>query len=199
MTPLKLLKQAVSIFEELECTYCLVGGHAASLYRSHPRLTNDVDFAVTTKPASRARRIAEQVIERLGLKPMVGFIPPSPKERRRKSVCMITATPAKNELNGLIDILLPELPWVAPAIGRAQYNKLNLGFAIVPVITPEDLIVAKCYALNNAPDRFQDLDDLKDLFQSVRDIDVDYIRRHLGELKLSVPDAVQKYAPARLL
>jgi len=162
MTPLKILKDAVLVFEKLGCTYCLIGGHAASLYRTQPRLTRDVDFALMAEPASKSRHLAETVITEMGLSPMLGFIPAGPKEPRRKAICMVTSSPSLGESKGLIDILLPDLPWLAQAVKRAQSNKIDLSFKFVPVITPEDLILAKCYALRNAPDRFQDLDDLKE-------------------------------------
>lgn len=197
MTPLKTLKQAVAAFEKNCITYCLVGGHAASLYRSQERLTRDVDFAIIASGTSSARKLAEQVIEEMGLKSTVGFIPPDPRKRNRKSVCMISSFPAKNETKGIIDILLPDLPWVQQAVERAQHNKIDLGFALVPTIPPEDLVLAKCYALSNSPDRFQDLDDLKEIFTSVKDLDLDYVFAQLGELAVSIPKTVQKYVRAQ--
>lgn len=195
MTPLKILKQAVCVFEELECKYCLVGGHAASLYRTQERLTRDVDFALVADPLSDSRKIAEKAIKSLGLKVMLGFIPTGPHESQRNAICMITSKPEANEAKGIIDILLPELPWVVQAVQRAEHNKINLGFANVPVITPEDLILAKCYALRNSPDRFQDLDDIKEIFQGVSDLDLDYLSENLTKLKLSIPKVLKKYSP----
>lgn len=199
MTPLKTLKQAVSAFEKLGCKYCLIGGHAASLYRSQERTTKDVDFALIAEPQSDSRSLAEKVIEYMGLKPILGSIPEGPKKRGRNSICMVTSCPAPNEAKGMIDILLPELPWVTQAVKRSQHNKIDLGFKLVPVITPEDLIVAKCYALNNSPDRFQDLDDLKEIFGNVHDMDLDYLRLNLANLKLAIPDLVRKFAPPGLI
>jgi hypothetical protein len=63
----------------------------------------------------------------------------------------------------------------------------------VPTIPPEDLIVAKCYALNNSPDRFQDLDDLKEIFTAVSDLDLDYVNQQLGMLNVSIPESIKKY------
>jgi hypothetical protein len=198
MTPLRILKQAVTIFEKRGYKYCLIGGHAASLYRSQERLTRDVDFAIAAEPLSRSRKLAAQAIEALGLKPVMGFIPASPGEAARRAICMVTSSPAKNEKKGIIDILLPELPWVLQAIERARHNRIDLGFALVPVITPEDLILAKCYALRNSPDRFQDLDDLKEILENVKDLDLDYLRFNLTKLGLSIPKPVQKFAPPGL-
>ena len=192
-TPLKTLRDAVRVFEQHDCLYCLIGGHAASLYRSQERLTRDVDFALLTNSSSNSRKIAEKIIRAIGLEPVLGFIPPTSNEPKRKSICMVTAKASDKGSKGIIDILLPELPWVENAVTRAQENKLNLGFAYVPVITPEDLVVAKCYALRNAPDRFQDLDDLKEIFSSVKDLNFNYINDQLDLHKLEIPAQVQKY------
>lgn len=63
------------------------------------------------------------------------------------------------------------------------------------MITPEDLILAKCYALNNSPDRFQDLDDIKEIFAGVKDLDIDYLQMNLKALSLTLPELVRKYSP----
>ena len=199
LTPLGALKKTVAAFADLPCSFCLVGGHAASLYRSQERFTKDVDFAVVATKSERSREVAESAIKALGMKPEIGFFPHGDEKRARSAVCMITSEPAAGELTGLVDILLPEVSWVTEAVERAQHNKMDLGFAMVPVITPEDLILAKCQSVGNSPDRFQDLDDLKHLFKDVRDIDVDYIRRRLSELSIEIPKAVATFAPRSLL
>lgn len=199
LTPLVALKKAAAALAELPCRFCLIGGHAASLYRSQERFTKDVDFALVATPKERSRAVAESAIKALGLKPMVGCIPLGESARKRSVVCMITSEPAANELSGMIDILLPELDWVSEAVERAQNNKLDLGFASIPVITAEDLILAKCQAVENAPDRFQDLDDLKQIFKDLNDLDTDYIRRRLHDLSLIIPPAIAAYAPESLL
>lgn len=198
LTPLAVLKRTVAALSELPCQFCLIGGHAASLYRSQERFTKDVDFAVIGSPKARSREVAESAVRALGMKPMIGVIPVGKGERERSSVCMITSEPRDGELTGIVDILLPDVPWVQEAVERAQSNLIDLGFAMVPVITPEDLIVAKCLAVRNAPDRFQDLDDLKQLFTDVKDLDFDYLRRRLHELSLVIPPAIRPFAPASL-
>lgn len=195
ITPLKLLKAAVKKLEKQGVGYCLIGGHAASLYRSQERFTKDVDFAICADPPSDSRKQAELVVSGIGLIPMVGFIAASASEPKRRSICMVTSVPEAGESKGLIDILLPDLPWVPIAVERAQHNRLDLGFAAVPVITPEDLIIAKCYSLRNAPDRFQDLDDLKEIFLSVRNLDRDYLESSLEALELVVPRQVERFLP----
>jgi hypothetical protein len=195
LTPLQALKRTVAALSELPCRFCLVGGHAASLYRSQERFTKDVDFALVADAKGKSRVIASQAIEKLGMKPVAGFMVLGDTEKSQRALCMVTSEPPASELTGLVDILLPEVPWVLDAVGRAQDNLIDLGFAKVPVITPEDLILAKCYAVRNSPDRFQDLDDLKQLFKDVRDLDTDYLRRRLVELKLTIPDQIKQFVP----
>ena len=195
LTPLQALKKTVAALSELPCRFCLVGGHAASLYRSQERFTKDVDFALVADAKGKSRAIASQAIEKLGMKPVAGFMVLGDTEKSQRALCMVTSEPPASELTGLVDILLPEVPWVLDAVGRAQDNLIDLGFAKVPVITAEDLILAKCYAVRNSPDRFQDLDDLKELFKDVQDLDTDYLRRRLVELKQTIPEHVKQFAP----
>jgi hypothetical protein len=194
LTPLQALKKTVAALSELPCRFCLVGGHAASLYRSQERFTKDVDFALVADAKGKSRAIASQAIEKLGMKPVAGFMVLGDTEKSQRALCMVTSEPPASELTGLVDILLPEVPWVLDAVGRAQDNLIDLGFAKVPVITAEDLILAKCYAVRNSPDRFQDLDDLKQLFKDVQDLDTDYLRRRLVELKLTIPEHIKQFA-----
>jgi hypothetical protein len=192
-TPLAVLKAAVKVLNKSSCSYCLIGGHAASLYRAHERVTRDVDFALVADPPENSRDAAEKTIKEIGLEPMVGFIPAGPREPKRRSICMVTSKPIRGELKGIIDILLPVLPWIEGSVRRAQGNKMNLSFASVPVITPEDLVIAKCYALRNNPERFQDLDDLKEIFLSVKDLDFKFIGMLLDEHGLEIPEVVRKF------
>ncbi len=193
MKLLEIIKRMARAFNKERCEYCLIGGHAASLYRSRERFTRDVDFALVAKPARASQKIALKAIESIGLKPVLGFIPAGKNEHTRKSIRLVTSAPAKGSTTGIVDILLPELPWIPEAVKRAQYNLVDLGFAEVPVITPEDLILAKSYALHNSPDRFQDLDDLKEIMTNIKDLDFDYVRERLRVLQLKIPAAVRKY------
>lgn len=118
---------------------------------------------------------------------------PDEKKRKRSAVCMVTSEPAPGELTGLVGILLPELPWLVSAVDRAQHNKIDLGFGKIPVITPEDLIISKSYALENSPDRFQDLDDLKQILENREDLDFDYLREAMSEIGVEIPKPVKKY------
>lgn len=193
---MKLLEVIRRVSEQLDkenCKYCLIGGHAASLYRSQERFTRDVDFALIAKPRSASQETAKRALKHLGFEPTLGFIPNSQEEGRRKGICMVTGGRDDTKEQGIIDILLPELPWLADAVERAQHNIIDLGKFRIPVITPEDLIVAKCYALKNSPDRFQDLDDLKHILTEVKDLDADYLREQLRKFGLEIPKVLKKY------
>ena len=196
MTLLRMLKRAVTLLEKTAARYCLVGGHAASLYRAQERLTRDIDFALVASNPRASREVAGNVIQQLGFRPIDGFLPHGVGEKRRVAAAMVSAAPKGDEEHGIIDILLPELPWITEAVERAQYNKIDLGFARVPVITPEDLVLAKCYALKNSPDRFQDLDDLKAIFSAIKDLDLDYLDASMARLKVVIPEAVARFAPS---
>ncbi len=198
MTPLKVLRAAVLEFERRGLKYCLIGGHAASLYRRSERLTKDVDFALLGDPPESSKKLAQAVISAIGLKPALGFIPETQQPKGTSSLKMVTSTPQSGAITGIIDILLPELPWIEDAVHRAQLNKMDLLFANVPIITPEDLIVAKAYALKNAPDRFQDLDDLKEIFTADLTLDVEYILLKLNKHRLNFPEVVLPFVPKRL-
>lgn len=195
LTPLQALKKTVAALSEMPCRFCLIGGHAASLYRSQERFTKDVDFALVADAKGKSRALASKAIKKIGLKPAAGFMVLGDATKSQRALCMVTSEPPASELTGLVDILLPEVPWVLDAVARAQDNLIDLGFAKVPVITAEDLILAKCYAVRNSPDRFQDLDDVKHLFKDVRDLDTDYLRRKLVELKLTIPEHIKQFAP----
>lgn len=187
LSPLSALKAAVAEFEKRRLAYCLIGGHAASLYREIERVTKDVDFALIGDPKDQSQKQAEEVIKAIGLKPVIGFIPDQSRPNKKGSAKMVSSKPVSGSFSGIIDIFLPSLPWLEDAVARAQFNKIDLIFAEVPVITPEDLIVAKCYALQDNPERFQDLDDIKEIIKSLKNLDSEYLSLKLKKHRLSLP------------
>jgi hypothetical protein len=44
-----------------------------------------------------------------------------------------------------VDILLPEIPWGEQAIVRTRNHEVDFGFGKVPVLTVEDVVLAKLY------------------------------------------------------
>lgn len=193
MRMLEIIKGVSQFLNKEKCLYCLAGGHAASMYRAQERFTRDVDFALTAAPISASEYIANGAIKKLGLKPIAAFLPSVFNEKKTTIASMITSVPTQGEAKGIVDIILPSLPWVSAAVERAQHNTVDLGFADVPLITPEDLIIAKSYSVHHAPDRFLDLDDLKEIFGNIKDLDIDYIRESLERMDIAIPKQVKKF------
>jgi hypothetical protein len=98
-----------------------------------------------------------------------------------------------------VDILLPAIPWVADAVRRAQHNRVDFGFGAVPVITVEDLILAKLYALNSARLRAKDLDDLQSIYESGCDIDIAYLSGQMRSFDIRVPRAAEPFLDDTIL
>ena len=85
-----------------------------------------------------------------------------------------------------IDLILPVLPWVEPAIARAQLNKIDFGFGMLPTITPEDLILAKLFAIYDNPDRPYDRDDVISVCSNTPDLDRGYLASQIGQFGIIV-------------
>lgn len=68
----------------------------------------------------------------------------------------------------------------------------------VDFATPEDLIIAKCYALSGSPDRFQDLDDIREIFCAVTDLDLEYLSRKLNQFSLIIPKILKPSLPSKM-
>src|SRR5262249_49160033 len=86
-----------------------------------------------------------------------------------------------------IDFLLPVLPWVEAAIHNAQSNRLDYGFALMPTVTPEDLIIAKLFAIQGDPNRPYDQDDVKSILRNQKNLNIEYIRASAEKYKLRFP------------
>lgn len=204
-TPLALLERVVDVLSRQPsgtCTYALVGGLAASLYRRRPRVTNDVDIALVAGTDEESRSCAENVLRGAGLELALGWIPDPSKKLSRPIALIIGREP--NDPNGAtVDILLPVMPWLRQAVDRAQYLQVDFGFAKIPTIALEDLIVAKLFALSIEPERFQDLDDLKDIFSTypesvVGQCDYSYVASTLDSLGITVAGPIVRVLPGAL-
>lgn len=175
----------------------LADGLAASLYRDTPRLTTDVDIALAANPLQDPQIVAERLIREVGYVPALGWIDTS-RLGEQAPVVMVIGRKPDDDFSSTRDILLPALPWVSGAVERAQFNRIDFGFARIPTITPEDLIIAKVCALKAEPDRFQDLDDIKAILARRDDLDFLYITEGFARLSLSLPRALKRFAPKAL-
>lgn len=197
MTPLKLLKLVHERLEKYRESFAVAGGLAASFYRVQPRLTNDVDLAFSFQSEAKSRQAATKIIKSLGFNSALGWID-DPTGKLKKRLPLLIGRPDKNELESTIDFLLPAFPWVKGAIARAQHNCIDYGFDKIPTLTPEDLIIAKAFALGISPNRFQDLDDIQSIFKADNQLDLLYLVQEFERLELSLPRPLLSLAPAAL-
>ncbi len=171
--------------------WAICGGIAASLYRTEPRFTGDVDIALIDQQQASARSIAEGVLQTLGCTPSVGFIPQEDGRLSERPALVIGRNEAEDRYTS-IDFLLPFNRWVPSAVSRAQHNLLDYGFATLPTISPEDMLIAKSLAVTNSPDRPYDLDDIKSIVENMESLDIAYLRRQFHELQVQIPQALQE-------
>lgn len=184
------LKRATSYLGDFPRQWALCGGVAASIYRSKARFTDDIDFALIDSPDIAAGDLARQVIQKMGYRDYLGFIP-DPRDVTKQLQGLICARESADERFVGLDFLLPVQCWVNDAVAIAQSNLIDFGFAKLPTIVPEDLIVAKLIAVTNSPDRFQDLDDIKEIVQSVS-VDISRIRQQISKYSIKIEPGLLK-------
>lgn len=177
------LQRVTKLLEEFPGQWAICGGIAASIYRSKARYTDDIDFALIDSTTISATSLAEKVIKELGYKEHIGFVP-DPLNPGKQLQALLCAIDNDTEKFRGFDFLLPSQTWVTDAVKLAQKNLVDFGFAKIPTVTQESLIFAKLIALNSTPERYQDLDDIKDILKS-NAIDL----RFLNDLVTSSPIA----------
>lgn len=130
------------------------------------------------------------MIADLGYAEYLGFVPDILNENKQVlGLCCARRSLDKTFVG--IDFLLPVQFWVNDAVKAAQENLIDFGFAKLPTITPEHLIVAKCAAAISNPERFQDLDDLKEISGSVH-LDLEFIDRALQSYGIVLTPELKK-------
>jgi hypothetical protein len=187
------LKRTVEILAPWPDCWAICGGVAAAIYRPTPRYTGDIDIVLVDAPSLPAAKLAEQVVTALGYKPIAGWI----ADRQGKligSQALVVGREAPGGSYIGIDFLLPVLPWITEAVRRAQFNRLDFGFANLPTITPEDLLIAKLFAFADSPERMADLDDLISICSSSIALDEEYLRERIARYGLSIPSQLERIA-----
>ena len=198
-----LFRNAVKALRERNIMFAVAGGLAADLYRLEPRLTMDVDLAIVTK--SRELKTAKDVLESLGLSPGVAREadlaggPLFAIRRKSTKPCMVVGRREGAPGGEGVDLLLSAIPWVADATRRAQDNPIDFGFGPVPVLTVEDVIVSKLFALSSARLRAKDLDDLQSIYDADDDIDVAYLASQMRRWKIVVPRQAEPFLDDTIL
>ena len=194
MTPLKLLRVVCEHLDSADGNFAIAGGLAASYYRKQPRLTNDVDIALFVENQERSKEVAVTILERLAYFPAMGCIE-GLEEISGTTLALVIGRSEKEELESTIDFLLPSLPWVEKAVRRGQANRIDFGFATLPSMTPEDVIIAKTFALALEPTRFKDMDDIQSIFQADNQLDLVYLVNEFERLGIALPDPLLEFAP----
>ncbi len=199
-----LFKAATHELDTRHVPYAVAGGLAASLYRKESRLTMDVDLVILT--GSESVKTAVAVLEAIGLatgiarKADLAGGPLFAIRRQNTTPCMVVGRAADKSHASGVDILLPSLPWARDAVPRAQDNKVDFGFGPVPVLTLEDIILAKLYALTAGMPRPKDIDDLQSIFEAgCNAMDTPYLAGQMKRLELTIPPTAEPFLPAVLI
>ncbi len=200
------LKKVIALLADNKTQYALAGGVVASLFREDERLTADLDFLILANDDSE--KTALGVLRSLDLDPMPlsqaelqGGPLHAIKNRTTPTWMICGMTKDKEQIK--VDFLLPTIPWFQSALKRAQFHQIDFGFAIIPCLTLEDIIISKLYSFSNRSDRFKDLDDLQSIFRAIqkkkRTIDLSYLSDRMNDLESPIPETLRKVAPKELL
>lgn len=190
----------VRLLRERNIPFAVAGGFAAGLYRAEPRVTMDVDLAMALD--RDAEQVAREMFQELGLK--CGILRaadfaggPLFAIRNKSTPAVMLAGRVPGESNGGVDLLLPSIPWVRPAVARARDHLADFGFGAIPVLRIEDVLLAKLYALQGKS-RPKDVDDLQSILESGREFNRIYLRQAARDYGLKVPTAVRDWIPEEL-
>ena len=194
----ELFERAVSACREKGIPFAVAGGLAADLYRAEPRTTMDVDLAIL---ADESEALAEQLLKSIGFgtavarKADLAGGPLFAIKAKNTPACLVVGRIQGKPTAGGVDLLLPALPWVAAAVERAQFNLIDFGFGPVPVLTLEDFILSKLYALTASPVRPKDMDDLQSIQAAGHPVDAAYIGGRAKEYGIKLPRTVKPFVP----
>ncbi|MBI2342838.1 MAG: hypothetical protein HYV02_00645 [Deltaproteobacteria bacterium] len=111
---------------------------------------------------------------------------------------MIVGREEKNKSAIGLDFILPDMPWFACGLSRAEQNNVDFGFGKLPCLTVEDLILSKLFLFANDKTRFNDLDDLQSIFLAEQPLDLAYLSGQMRRLCLDIPVPIHEMAPSVL-
>ena len=188
------LKRVTSLLEPFSGSWAVCGGVAACIYRDVPRFTGDIDIALVDSPAKAAGDIARDVLKGLGYSPQYGFVNDKDGHLLPGQALVVGREIEPSSYLG-VDFLLPILPWVQAAVTRAQCNLLDYGFDKLPTITPEDLCIAKVYAMCGTPERGVDRDDVLSMLSVAHEFDREYFFMTAKDLDLIIPEDIAARIP----
>jgi predicted nucleotidyltransferase len=203
MQLIDFFKRVVQALEDKNLRFALAGGMIASIYRQNERTTNDLDFLILTE--GETEDSAQTILKEFNLVPhsirkadLEGG-PMFAIKRKNTPVLIIAGRPKEGDNRIGLDFILPSMPWFESALIRAEHNRIDFGFAKVPSLSIEDVIISKFYSLRNDSRRFNDLDDLKSIFGAHYNLDLAYLCGQMQLLKIRVPEAIEDFAPKVLV
>lgn len=173
MTLEAFLRRIVTLLEQLRIPYMLTGSIAAAYY-AEPRATRDLDLVIGVSPAE-----IEHLLERLDTE---GFY--VSHEAAREAL----------ERPGQFNAVDPDSGWKVDWIvrkdrpfSRSEFDRrrpVHLADLDVPLVTAEDLIVAKLEWAQKGSSELQLRDVVAILLQHTAELDRAYIERWVDELQL---------------
>lgn len=196
-----LERLAVSLWGA-EIPFAVAGGLAAGLYRAEPRLTGDVDFIVAV--GSDDLETPEGLLRELGFTPgrvrRADFDGGPLFAIKNKSTPLVMLVGRDSETPDGVgaDLLLTAVPWVETALARAREHQVDFGFGKVPVLTLEDVILSKLYALGKAVNRPKDLDDIQSIYETDPQPDLIYLQARIDELGIRLSSQKKSFLPPEL-
>jgi Uncharacterised nucleotidyltransferase len=167
------LERVWAALEPLNLPMALMGGLAAAVWK-HPRNTRDVDILVNVGDGSLDELV--EALQRAGMRPKRQ--PPVLRVGDLRLIQLLYQAP-DTFLDIQIDVLLADSFYQKEALVRAKPVKLD-GDREIAVLSCEDLIIHKLLA-----GRIIDSADVAALLRANRaDLDLEYLKRWLGQLKL---------------
>jgi hypothetical protein len=157
--------------------FMLIGGHANAVWGS-PRATLDVDVTVWATEHDAARLVTT-------LAPDFTSLTAEPESFVRETRVL----PLRSRDGVRVDMIFGLLPFEQEAIARAR--PILIGGVLVPVISPEDLIVMKIIS-----QRPRDAGDVQGIITArLAELDLDYLEPRLRALAeaLESPDIMERW------
>ena len=197
MTSIKLLEESAEALKKEKCLFAVAGDITLNFYRDPPRAAKNVDLLLLSK---NSEELAIQIIKELGLD-LIDEGADSSKQSGllfgASSSTSLVGMQENNPLAARLSFHLCGVKWVTNAVQRAQSNLIDYGFCALPTITPEDLIIAKLFALLELQ-RCKEIDNIQAIFEGDNDLDFPYLVGQLKKYRLCLPQELEHRVPHSL-
>ena len=132
----EFFKQVRDELEKRSIAYAMAGGFVASVYRTEPRATQDLDFFILAK--TREDEVATELIESFGLSSRSvrkADLEGGPMFAIKKKNTPINMVVGRSDEKPGLDLILSNIKWSEGVMERAQANKVDFGFGPIPCLT----------------------------------------------------------------